>query len=139
VADPFDFPVAVRMADVDPAGVVFNAHDLGWCDDARFAFLDHLGHPFDPGRSTAVGMVRHAEVDWFAPLRLFDAARIQVLTERVGETSYTLRFDIGRPDIPERTCARAVITYVLVDLLSGRPTALPKDLRAALLADQGCA
>ena len=131
--DGFTFSVSVRMAAAIAAGVVFNAHYLGWCDDARFAFLAAIGQPFVPGRSTSLAMVRHAELDWLVPLHLFDNAEISVLVDRVGGTSYTLRYDICRAGESEPVRASARVTYVEVDLGTGRPAPLPEELRSALL------
>ena len=58
---------------------------------------------------------------------------ISVLVDRVGRTSYTLRYDICRGGESEPVRARARVTYVEVDLGTGRPAPLPEELHGALL------
>lgn len=131
-ADVYRSPV--RYFEVDTQGVVFNMWYLGYVDEASSWFFDRL----PTARLRELGMdvqLVHAEVDWAGSLRAGDTAHIAVATERVGTTSFTLRYEIRRqPGVGTAPVAVVRVVYVTVaaDISGKRP--VPDELRAALLA-----
>lgn len=129
-----------RYAEVDQQGVVFNGHYLTWFDEACTGFLDHLGVTY-PGL-IATGhdiQVVHSEIDYLAGVRWRDAVRVAVECERIGTTSFTLRFNVlRRPDSTEATEEQLAIrgqnVYVVVSTDDWAKRPIPDVLREALTA-----
>lgn len=133
-ADPDIYRSPVRYFEVDTQGVVFNMWYLGYVDEASSWFFDRL----PAVRLRELGMdvqLVHAEIDWAGSLRNGDTAHIAVATERIGTTSFTLRYEIRRePGLDAAPVAIVRIVYVTVaaDISGKRP--VPDELRAALVA-----
>src|SRR5438477_9754106 len=93
----FEHPVAVRYLEVDQQGVVFNMWYLAYFDDAMTAYLAHLGHPYDAMLASGYdAQLVHTEIDWQGGVGFGDEVRIEVTTEKVGTTSFTLGFRVRR-------------------------------------------
>jgi acyl-CoA thioester hydrolase len=118
----------VRFVECDQQGVVFHAHYLTWCDEAVTAWLRGTGtdYPALLARGLDTSVVS-STLHWSAPARYGEVVEVDAGAERIGRTSFAVRFDIR---VGDRPCCRAVTTYVLVDR-DGRPTPVPDDLRAA--------
>lgn len=130
----FRYPISVRVAEVDMANVVFNAHYLGWCDDARLSFLAELGFTVEWFQSSGqLPLVRHADVNLLAPLRMFDKAEVEVKVIKVGGSSFVLGHEISRVG-DGVVAAQIAITYVNVELAKGTKRDLPQELAEALRA-----
>src|ERR1700761_7767233 len=77
----------------DQQGVVFNMWYFAWFDDAMTEFLGEVGYPYLA--MTADGLdvqLVHTEADWQDAVRYGDAVTVDVATERIGFTSFTLSF-----------------------------------------------
>ena len=131
----FTYHRPVRFADVDAARIVFFARFLEYCHDALEALFAGL-----PGGYPHLTMVRdlgiptvHVEMDFEAPLRYGDVARIEITVLAVGRTSVTFRHAIHR-DADGVRCAtiRHVIVLTRLSTLTAEP--LPDDVRALLEA-----
>jgi 4-hydroxybenzoyl-CoA thioesterase len=131
VGAPFVFTHRVRFEEIDAAGIVYFARFFTWCHDAMEAMLA----PIDGGY---VGLLRkrklglpavHAEADYVAPLRFGDDVRIEVLVEKLGQSSVGLRFDLTRMDDGTKV---ATVRHVVVmsDVTVVRSTPLPDDVRS---------
>jgi acyl-CoA thioester hydrolase len=134
-APEFSLPIVPRYAEVDQQGVVFNGHYLTWFDEACTALLDHLGATesvlFGSGHDI---QVVHSELDYLAPVRWRDAARVTVRCERVGTTSFTLAFTVlrSRPDLAEQPAVQGRTVYVVVSSQDWAKRPVPGELRALL-------
>lgn len=129
---PHEQTVTIRFEDADPAGVVFYpraiamAHavveemirrsPLGW--DAWFASPVHAAP------------LRHAEADFFLPMRPGRDFTALAQVERLGETSVT--FLVKFTDEEGRTAALMRTVHVLIAKATGRPVPLTGEIRAAL-------
>jgi acyl-CoA thioester hydrolase len=132
---PFALPIVPRYAEVDQQGVVFNGHYLTWFDEASTAFFGHVGLPFDAFLQLGLDVqVVHAELDYLSPVRWRDTVRVAVTCERIGTTSFTLRFDVIRRDAEgtERTAVQGRTVYVVVSATDWTKRPLPPELRTAL-------
>jgi acyl-CoA thioester hydrolase len=130
MSELFTLPIAVRYAEVDQQGVVFNAHYLTWFDEALMAFLAHRGVPYpamiDAGADV---MLVHTEIDWTGGVGWGDEVAVAVSPARIGRTSFTLDFEVrcaGEAAVHGRT------VYVTIDTGSHQPTPLPAALLDAL-------
>jgi acyl-CoA thioester hydrolase len=127
---PFRHPITVRYLEVDAQGIVFNMWYLGWFDDAMTAFLAHCGLPYAELMASGhdVSLVR-SEIDWTDGVRFADDVAVEVSTERIGTTSFTLMFRVVRG---EQTTAQGRTTYVVVGTDGSGKRPVPDPLRAAL-------
>ena len=137
----FSFPVVPRYAEIDQQGVVFNGHYLTWFDEACTAFLDHLGVSYPGLIGSGHDMqVVHSEIDFLAPVRWRDSVRVVVHCDRIGSSSFTLRFTVLRcganpdPDAGELAAVRGHNVYVVVSTGDWAKRPIPEPLRAALTA-----
>ena len=124
------FSVPTRYYHFDQQGVVFNMWYLAFLEEARNAYLDHIGSGLD--RLLEAGLdiqVVNCRIDWTAPVRYGDEISVVVRPERIGRTSLTLGYSI---ETTNAAVATASSTYVVVGgrPLSSRP--LPAGLRTAL-------
>jgi len=111
--DDFVAPVSVRYLEVDGQGVVFNMWYLAYFDDALTAFLADRG--LDYGDLHAAGadvVLVSTTVDWQGSLRWRDEAAVAVRVERIGTTSFTMRYGVLRAGT--EICV-GTVTYVCVE------------------------
>lgn len=128
-----------RFQDVDAAGIVFYARIFGFFHDAYVAFLESLGPDFALHRAIddaefLLPLV-HAEADFKAPLRFGDEAMTSVRVSRIGESAYTLSYEIRRGD--GELAAQGETVHACVSRGDFKSTPLPERLRAGLMAYQG--
>jgi acyl-CoA thioester hydrolase len=128
--DVFRIPLTTRYLEFDQQGVVFNMWYLAYFEDARNAFLTHIGYPLSSllAAGLDVQLVR-SEIDWSAPVRYGQIASVTVRASDVGRTSFTLDFDVL---VQGESRVRARTVYVVVDGRTFRKHDLPTELRAAL-------
>jgi acyl-CoA thioester hydrolase len=130
VDQAFELPLAVRYAEVDQQGVVFNAHYLTWFDEAFTAFLAHRELPYPDliATGTDVMLVR-TEIDWKGGVGWGEEVAVAVSTAHLGRSSFTLDFEVRRAG---RALVLGRTVYVCVDTGSHGPRGIPQGLRAAL-------
>ncbi len=132
---PFSHPVAVRYLEVDAQGVVFNMWYLAYLDDAMTGFLGAGGLPYAEMAANGYDVqLVHTELDWKGAAGLSDRLHVDVVTQGVGRTSFTLGFTVRRG---ESVLVTASTVYVCVgtDGSGSRPVAPP--LRQALQSATG--
>jgi 1,4-dihydroxy-2-naphthoyl-CoA hydrolase len=121
----------IQLHEIDAAGVVFFAAYFTIAHQAYEQAL--LSSGFDLAVLLAAGRhalpMVHAEADYRAPLRYGDVAVISVTCSRIGDRSFTMEYDL-RGLGP--TVAHLRHIHACVDIPSGRSTALPGELIAAL-------
>ena len=127
---PFTHPVNVRYLEVDQQGVVFNMWYLAYFDDAMTAYLAAKGFPYDDllGAGLDCQLV-HTEIDWTGGLGFGDDAGIAVEAERIGTSSFVLRFTALRAGEP---VAVGRTVYVVVGTDGSGKREVPDRLRVAL-------
>jgi acyl-CoA thioester hydrolase len=123
-------PVSTSYFQFDQQGVVFNMWYFGWFDDAMTQFLDEVGYPYAAMNADGFDVqLAHTEADWHGAVRYGEQVMIDVTTERVGSTSFTLSFSV-RVGAQARSTGRTVYVVVSTDGSGKRP--VPPKLRAAL-------
>lgn len=143
----FSLLVVPRYAEVDQQGVVFNGHYLTWFDEACTGFLDHLGVMYTGLLATGHDLqVVHSEIDYLTSVRWRDSVRVAVQCDRIGSTSFTLRFTVLRrnpdanpdanpaADPAAETAVRGHNVYVVVSTDDWAKRPIPDPLREALTA-----
>jgi YbgC/YbaW family acyl-CoA thioester hydrolase len=134
---PADFSLihqlCVRWVEVDAQQVVFNGHYLAYLDAAITAYWRATGLPYPDGLAfvQADVFVRRHTIEYHAPARLDDRLEIGVRCERVGNSSITMAWAAWAQG---RLLVTGEAIYVMVDLASGKPMAVPASVRAQLQA-----
>lgn len=98
---------------------------------AEDEFMRRIGFPYVRIESAAgISFPRvHVEAQFVGPLRYDDEIQTQVSVERVGDSSFTLYFDVSCKD---KAVARGRVTAVCMSLDTERSTPMPEDLAEAL-------
>ena len=118
----------VRYAEVDPQAVVFNSRYLEYADILVSEFFRTLR---EEGLPDGLQFhVRHAEVDYRAPLRFDDEVEGRLTVSSMGRSSLVLVIALHRSGEAD-PAAVATLTQVHVDLDEAKSTPLPEAAREA--------
>ena len=123
----------VRWAEVDPQGIVFNAHYLTYADVAFTEYMRTIGFPYPDGLQ-ALGtdlFAVSASLDYQGSARFDDELEIGVRVERIGRTS--IRFLIGVFRNRE-ILVTARLTFVNATREGVTPTPVPEAFIQRILA-----
>ncbi len=129
----YDRPV--RFEEVDAARIVFFPRVLAYCHEAMAELMAALEGGYAGlinDRRLGLPTVR-VEVDFTAPLRFGDVARIAVAVARLGRSSCTFEMNVSRAGDGTRV-ARVMLTCALTDLSALKAVPIPEDIRAILVA-----
>jgi acyl-CoA thioester hydrolase len=134
VSNHFTYLLRVRYAECDAQGVVFNAKYLEYIDVANTEFFRAVMGSYqqlvEQGMETQVVGVT---MDWNAPARFDDVVAITLSTQRIGNTSFTLKADFNNHETGQHLLS-ADITYVMVGITDEGfvKIAVPDDMRLTL-------
>ena len=121
-AYPFRHAIRVRFAETDAMGIVHHSRYLPYLEEARVAYLRHLGHPYtelrDQGVDTAV---LEAYVQYRQPLHFDEVVTVHLVLGSATRTTFQIGYLLT---VDDRTCATAVTVHGCVTA-DGRPTRLP--------------
>jgi 1,4-dihydroxy-2-naphthoyl-CoA hydrolase len=128
----------VRFQDVDAAGIVFYPRVLEYFSDAFIAYLGHSGARLaDAVREKRWGApLRHAEADYFKPLRYGDRIEVALVRAHVEECELTVGWRVARCSDGIVTCVGQTV-HVFVDMRDFRRCPIPDELRQAFHALPG--
>jgi YbgC/YbaW family acyl-CoA thioester hydrolase len=124
---------AIRFQDIDAAGIIFYPRVLEMFHDAYAAFLAFAGAPLPEvlRSGTWLAPVRHAEADYFKPLRFGDVVSVEICRAYLAETEATLGYRIARSEGGE-VCAVGQVVHTFVERASFKRTQIPEPVRRAL-------
>lgn len=125
-------PLRVRWAEVDPQGIVFNAHYLMYADVAITEYWRELGCVY-PNAFVEHGVdtfVVKATLEYHRPARFDDAIEVLVRVARIGRSSLRVLLEVHRGD--EHLVSGELI-YVVASVAARAPTPVPSFLRDAIL------
>ncbi len=123
----------IRFQDIDAAGIIFYPRVLEMFHDVYGAFLAFAGTPLPEVLRTGtwIAPVRHAEADYFKPLRFGDPVCVEICRAHVAETEATLGYRIARQEGGE-VCVVGQVVHTFVDRASFKRTPIPELVRRAL-------
>lgn len=127
----FRFRLPIRLRHTDAAGVLFFAEQLVLVHETYEAFMDAQGFSIREilqKRDYALPIL-HAETDFRQPLRVGDEVEIELLAERIGDTSFTLKHRVHHES---RIVGQGKTVHACIDPKSGQKTPLPEALVRAL-------
>jgi len=123
----------VRFRDVDLQQIVYYGKYLDYFDNALYEYLRSLGfetggidanHGFDTS-------VVHIEIDYVSPAAFDDLLDIGLRVDRLGRTSFDVRYEIRRA---EHIVCRAKMVLVNYDARKQQARPIPQPIRAAIEA-----
>ncbi len=131
-------PRAIRFQDIDAAGIIFYPRVLEMFHDAYGAFLAHAGCPLPEVLRSGgwLAPVRHAEADYFKPLRFGDAVNVEICRAHILATEVTLGYRIARIQGGE-VCAVGQVVHTFVDRQTFTRIPIPEAVGRALLTVEG--
>lgn len=129
---PYRHELTVPWRDLDAAGHVNNAVYLSYMETARAEAYMRLKGPSRRIEDLDIILAR-TSIDYRSPANLHEVLVVSVTPARVGESSFTLRYDI-REKATGRLVAEAESVQVLFDYAANAKKRIPDDLRAKLAA-----
>jgi len=122
----------VRLHDTDAAGILFFANQFKMVHDMYEKFMIQNGFPFKDRFANGDYLlpIVHAESDYLAPLITGDTVEIELAVERVGNTSFTLRYHIY--DLDGHLVGKAKTIHVTMDPKTKKKIPLPTPFRQML-------
>jgi acyl-CoA thioester hydrolase len=132
---PFVYEYRVRWRDVDLAGIVHFAHFVTYFEAAEHEWVRSCGTEYGAFlEKLGICMPRVSlNCNYHAPARLDDLLMIEVKSERTGNTSFALAFDIYRGEDREHV-ADGQFVITTVSRASFKPCPVPEELREMLEA-----
>lgn len=132
--EPSDYPFAnqlrVRFAETDAMGIVHHSRYLPMMEEARVAYLRHIGHPYQSIRDEGIDMnVLEVWVKYRRPLLFDDVVDVHVHLTSVERASFQMGYLLT---VDGEVRATGITAHGAVTP-DGRPTRLP-----AWLRDMGC-
>jgi acyl-CoA thioester hydrolase len=124
--DPGDYEfrhrLRVRFAETDAMGIVHHSRYLPMMEEARVAYLRHIGHPYQEIRDDGIEMnVLEAWVRYRMPLLFDDVVDVHVNLASVDRASFQMGYLLT---VDGATRASGVTAHGCVTP-AGRPTRLP--------------
>lgn len=125
----------MRFVETDAMGIVHHSNYLAYFEEARVAFLAHIGHPFTEWRDAGMeSPVLESFVQYRRPCRFDDVMDVHVSLAAATRASFQMSYlvtvddDVRSTGVTVHGCTR----------LDGRPTRLPSwlaELAATNLRD----
>ena len=127
---PFAHDIRVRFAETDAMGIVHHSRYLPYLEEARVAFLRHIGHPYTEWREAGIeSAVLEAYVQYRRPLRFDDIVTVHTALASVTRATFQMAYLLT---VDDRPTATAVTVHGAVTT-DGRPTRLPTWLSSAIV------
>jgi acyl-CoA thioester hydrolase len=90
---PFSHRIRVRFAETDAMGIVHHSRYLPYFEEARVAYLRHVGHPYDEVRAEGIEMaVLEAFVRYRKPLEFDDVFDVHVMIAALGRVTFQMAY-----------------------------------------------
>ena len=119
---PFHHEIRVRFAETDAMGIVHHSRYLPYLEEARVAYLRHIGHPYTEWRENGQdSAVLEAYVRYVQPLRFDDIVAVHLSLADTTRTTFQMAYLLT---VGGATAATAVTAHGMVNA-KGRPVRLP--------------
>ncbi|MEX0776782.1 MAG: acyl-CoA thioesterase [Phycisphaeraceae bacterium] len=131
VTDAFLYSLVAEASDMDGQGHVNNAVYVRWMDRAAYAHSQAVG--YDVARYRQLGtsfVVRRHEIDYYSPAYAGDPIVVATWPCAMEKFTALRRHQIIRPS-DGRTLARALTTWIYLDVRRNRPHRIPAEMIAA--------
>ncbi len=119
----FTHEIRVRFVETDAMGIVHHSNYLAYFEEARVAFLAHVGHPFTEWREAGLeSPVLESFVTYRQPLHFDDVITIHLALADVTRATFQMAYLITVGDTAHST---GVTVHGCIRAATGRPTRLP--------------
>lgn len=118
----FTHRIRVRFAETDAMGIVHHSNHLLYLEEARVAYLRHLGRPYTELRAEGVDhAVLECAVQYRLPIRFDDELAVHLVLARTTRATFQLAYLL---EVDGEARATAVTVHGAVNA-AGRPVRLP--------------
>lgn len=125
------YSTTVRIHHTDAAGIVFFANLFIIAHECYESYLDpDVTFQSMFNKLNLMLPIVHAEADYHKPLRVSDKITVQLRLGNIGESSYTLEYDILTEE--GESAATLKTSHVVKGRDSSQPVSLPGKLRRKL-------
>jgi len=133
---PYSNTMLVRFSDTDAQGHLYFANYLIYADEIAGFYMEELGlSAMNPQAAPCFIFTVNINCDYLGECRAYETVEVRLGYTRLGGSSADLAFELYA-DQGNRLLARGSITQVFADKDTRRPTPIPADFRAAILARQ---
>ncbi len=130
----FYHPIEVRYGDLDPQGHVNNAKYLTYFEQARIAYIAHLGLWDNHNSFIDIGIIlADAHVTFLAPLLFGQKVQVGVCVTRLGNKSLSMEYTLQSAGDPQEFASGSTV-LVTYDYRAGHTIAVPDTWRQAIAA-----
>ncbi len=123
----FRMPIELRWRDLDAFNHVNNANFLTFVEEARIRWFESAIHGWATDHHAP--LLAAIRMNYRMPIPYPSAVFVELLTERVGNTSLTLGHRIVGENGQIYADGHSVLVWI--EIASGRPVQLPEGVRAA--------
>ena len=132
----FYLPIEVRYGDLDPQGHLNNAKYLTYMEQARIAYIHHLGL-WGGGDFMNIGVIlAEVRVTYKAPILWGQPIHVGVKIPRLGNKSFDIRYTIADSKTSVEH-ANAFTVQVAYDYHSGKTIPIPDTWRKTISQFEG--
>lgn len=126
----------VRMNDTDMAGILFFANQFRFVHDAWEDLVESENISFKQilENEPFLFVIVHAEADYLAPLNIGDQLDIHVEVESIGNSSFTMFYQIYTKD--KTVVGTAKTVHVTIDKKTRKKIPIPEKLKNLLKKHQ---
>lgn len=119
--------IRVRFVETDAMGIVHHSNYLHYFEEARVAYLRHIGHPFTEWRDAGLeSPVLESFVQYRQPVRFDEEVDVHVRLASVTRATFQMAYLLTVGDGSDKTAVRSTgVTVHGCSTLDGRPTRLP--------------
>lgn len=122
----FTHDIRVRFSETDAMGIVHHSRYLPYLEEARVAYLRHIGHPYSEMRAEGVDYaVLEVHLRYVQPLRFDEIMTVHLLLATVSRAWFQMAYLLM---VDDDVRAVAVTAHGAVHP-NGRPTRIPEWLR----------
>jgi acyl-CoA thioester hydrolase len=130
---PFQYRLRVRYHECDGQKVVFNARYGEYVDVAALEYCRSIFGAIEPAHGGFDWRLVHQSMDWKAPAAFDEVLDVEVSTESVGTSSFTLNAKVRRPG-DQALLVEARTVYVVYDEARASKAPVGDEMRAKLVA-----
>jgi acyl-CoA thioester hydrolase len=126
-------PIEVRYGDLDPQGHLNNAKYLTYFEQARIAYIAHLGL-WTSGSFSDIGIIlADAHVTFRSAVRFGQKVRVGVRVSRLGNKSLNMEYRLEDQDTGAELASGSTV-LVAYDYRTGRTIPVPENWRRTIAA-----
>jgi acyl-CoA thioester hydrolase len=130
--------VRVRNYDIDWQGIVHNANILLYCEEGRFAYLEHLGIDIDVAemRREPKPVIVRNEIDYKSPARFGEVIAVYTRISFIRNSSFAFEGILEEAQT-RRLIAENVAIHVWLDHRTSKPQTISDDFRKLVQKYEG--